>query len=217
MIKYGCMAVAIACSLAAPAAQAHGNFFVAGQAGHATYDEAAFDDESADTGAFSGGYRWQAGAVTQVGVEIGAGKVDEIGQDHYYHAIGVNGPDYYETGHIGMDATYRHIGANARFNFGQDSRWFALARGGYMRYEQSLSGSYAAYYGNNLYDSRSLSSNDDGSGAYFGGGIGFDVSKNFSVNLMVNGYAYSNFESDGYDDTDIGTASTTTLGLEVRF
>ena len=214
MIKYGCMALAIACSLAAPAAQAKGNFFVAGQAGRATYDESAFDEDSADTSAFSGGYRWQAGPVTQVGVEVGAGKVDEIGQDYYYDG----GPSYYETGHIGMDATYRHVGANARFSFGRDSRWFAIARGGYMSYEQNLSGRYAAFYNGAMVDSMSLSENDTGSGAYFGAGVGFDVSKNFNVNVMFNGYAYSNFESEsGYEDEDIGTASTTTLGLEVRF
>lgn len=218
MIKYGCMALAIACSFAAPAVQAKGNFFVAGQTGRATYDESGFDDDSANTRAFSGGYRWQAGAVTQVGVEVGAGKVDEIGQDYYYYAIGVNGPDYSETGHVGMDATYRHFGANARFNFSRDSRWFAIARGGYMRYEQNLSGRYAAFYDGTQIDSLSVSESDSGSGAYFGAGVGFDVSKNFNVNVMFNGYAYSNFEGEsGYEDEDIGTASTTTLGVEVRF
>lgn len=213
MIKYGCMALAIACSLAAPVAQAQGNFFVAGQTGRATYDESGFDDDSANTRAFSGGYRWQAGAVTQVGVEVGAGKVDEVGQDYYW-------TDGYftETGHLGMDATYRHVGANARFNFGRDSRWFAIARGGYMRYEQNLSGRYAAFYNGSMWDSLSISESDTGSGAYFGAGVGFDVSKNFNVNVMFNGYAYSNYESEsGYEDEDIGTASTTTLGVEVRF
>jgi hypothetical protein len=49
------MALAIACSLAAPAAQAKGNFFVAGQTGRATYDDSGFDKDKADTRALSGG------------------------------------------------------------------------------------------------------------------------------------------------------------------
>jgi len=213
MIKYGCMALAIACSLAAPAAQAQGNFFVAGQTGQAEYGDSEFDDNSANTRAFSGGYRWQAGAVTQVGVEIGAGKVDEVGEDYYWTDGYVT-----EIGRAGMDATYRHVGANARFNFGRDSRWFAIARGGYVRYERNLSANYAAYYFGDMIGSATLSENDSGSGAYFGAGVGFDVSKNFNVNVMFNGYAYSNFESENvYEDEDISTASTTTLGVEVRF
>src|SRR5262245_29202851 len=77
MIKYGCVALAIACGLAAPAAQAQGNFFIAGQTGHATYHGSLFDQDSGNTRGISGGYRWQAGKVTQVGFEIGAGEVDD--------------------------------------------------------------------------------------------------------------------------------------------
>jgi len=209
MIKYGCMALAIACSLAAPAAQAQGNFFVAGQTGRATYDESGFDDDSANARAFSGGYRWQAGAVTQVGVEVGVGKVDEIGEGYSY-TFG----SYSETGHYGMDAAYRHVGANARFNFGRDSRWFAIARGGYMRYEQNLSARYTASFNGSQIDSQSVSDSDTGSGAYFGLGLGVDITRNFSVNVMRDGQT-------GYDggeeDEEVDTASTTTLGLEVRF
>jgi hypothetical protein len=214
MIKYGCMALAIACSIAAPAVQAQGNFFVAGQTGRATYDKSSFDEDSANTRALSAGYRWQAGSVTQVGVEIGAGKVDEIGSDYFYS----NGAGYSERAHIGMDATYRHVGANARFNFGSDSRWFAVVRGGLMRYKQNVKGHYIALLDGSVIASGSGSDSDSGSGAYFGAGIGFDITKNFNVNVMRNGYAYSDYNSDnGNGDEDIGTAATTTLGLEVRF
>lgn len=217
MIKFGCVAVAIACSLVAPAAQAQGDFFVAGQAGRATYDDSRFEQDEANTRAISGGYRWQAGPVTQVGFEVGAGKVDEVGDGYtYYYDGGV-----FESWHVGAEATYRHVGANARFNFGQDSRWFAIARGGYMRYEQTLRSSYySIYIGEPSFDSE----RHNDSGAYFGAGIGFDISKNVNVNVMVNGYAYSEVDGDADDDgiyegmdADVGTACTTTFGVEVRF
>jgi hypothetical protein len=214
MIKYGCMAlVAMACSTVVPAAQAQGNFFVAGQAGEATYDDSGFDEDSADTRALSGGYRWQAGAVTQIGIEGGFGKVDEITQDYYYNP----GTGYTETGRIGMDADYRLLGANARFGFGPDSRWFAIARGGYMAYEQNASARYAAFDNGVQIDSLSESASDNGGGAYFGAGVGMDITPNFNINLMFNSYAYSSFEDDYYTSEDVGTASTTTLGIEVRF
>jgi hypothetical protein len=103
------MALAIACSIAAPAVHAQGNFFVAGQAGRASYDDSEFNDEQAATHAISAGYRWQAGPVTQVGFEVGTGKVEEIGE-------GYSNP--METSHVGVDTRYRHAGANARFGFG---------------------------------------------------------------------------------------------------
>lgn len=212
MIKYGCMAlVAIACSAVVPAAQAQGNFFVAGQVGQARYDDSGFDDASASTRAFSGGYRWQAGPVVQVGIEGGFGKVDEITQDYYY-----NGGSYVETGRIGMAADYRHVGANARFNFGADSRWFAIARAGYMAYDMDVSARFEARLNGQLIDTLDESASDSGGGAYFGVGLGVDLSRNINLNVMYNGYAYSDFE-DGYYSDDIGTASTTTVGVEVRF
>ena len=61
---------------------------------------------------------------------------------------------------------------------------------------------------------------DDGGGAYFGLGLGVDVTRTFNVNAMVNGYAYSSIYRDGnryrFDD-DVSTARTVTLGAELRF
>lgn len=109
------------------------------------------------------------------------------------------------------------MGANARFNFGQDSRWFAIARAGYMTYDMDAGVHIEARDNGTLVDTLDLSANDDGGGAYFGAGIGVDITPNVNVNVMYNGYAYSDFESDNFSEDDIGTASTTTLGIEVRF
>ncbi len=211
MFKLGCMAlVAIACSGAVPAAHAKGGFFVAGQAGQATYDDSGLDEDSADTRALSLGYRWQAGSIAQIGVEVGGGEVDEISQSSAYD-------DGYFSGNsrIGMDARYAHAGANARVNFGRDSRWFAIGRLGYMGYSQNVNYRYDNYLNGAPFRGESWTDSEDGGGAYFGGGLGMDITPNFNVNVMVNGYAYSGTDYDGNVDED--TASTTTLGLELRF
>lgn len=215
MTKYGCMAlVAMACAAAVPPAHAAGNFFVAGQVGQAKFEDSVFDDSTANTRAFSGGYRWRVGPAIQIGIEAGLGKVDELDGDFFYYTDGMG---YEETARIGMDIDYRHVGANARFNFGEGSRWFAIARAGYMAYDMDARLHYEARDNGQLVDTFDDTASDDGGGAYFGAGVGMDITPNVNVNLMFNGYAYSSFEGDGYIEDDIGTASTTTLGVEVRF
>lgn len=217
MSKYGCMALlAIACSMTVPAAQAEGSFFIAGQAGQATYEDSGLSEDKADTSALSLGYRWQAGSITQIGLEAGGGKVDEISEGYFY-----DDGFYSEEGRVGFDVRYAHVGANARFSFGPNSRWFAVGRAGYMGYKQTIRADYSwAYDDPFLSDfggTESASESEDGGGAYFGAGIGVDVTPNFNINLMYNGYAYSALDEDGELEDDSSTASTTTLGLELRF
>lgn len=215
MTKYGFMAlVALACAIGMPAAHAEGNFFVAGQVGQAKFQDSVFDDANTPTRALSGGYRWNAGPIVQIGMEGGLGAVDDLAGEFFYYTDGMG---YEETARIGMDISYRYVGANARINFGERSRWFAIARAGYMGYDMDARLHYEARDNGQLVDTFDDSASDDGGGAYFGAGIGMDLTPNFNVNLMFNGYAYSSFEGDGYIEDDIGTASTTTLGLEVRF
>lgn len=214
MLKVGCTAlVAVACCATVPAAHAEGDFFVAGQVGQARYDDSALTDDTATTSALSVGYRWQAGPITQVGIELGGGRVDEVGQDYAFAVYRI----YNETGRIGFDARYRHVGANARVNLGRDSRWFVTGRAGYVRYTQDVDHEYTRrYVFINATPTFNDSYSEDGSGAYFGAGIGFDVTPKFNVNLMLNGYAFGELDEDGELD-DEATASTATLGLELRF
>ena len=208
--------LAIACGMTMPAAQAKGSFFVAGQAGQATYDDSGLSEDKASTSALSLGYRWQAGSIVQIGLEAGGGKVDEISEG-YSFSDGI----YSEEGQVGFDVRYAHLGANARFSFGPDSRWFAIGRAGYMGYEQTINASarwaYSDPFLSQFNGSDSASQSEDGGGAYFGAGIGVDITPNFNVNLMVNGYAYSAINDDGELEDEASTASTTTLGLELRF
>lgn len=88
-----------------------GGFFLRVQGGKGwVYDSV---DQSALM--VNAGYRWQAGAVTLVGIEAAAGRLDGTTQDGWrYPAL-----------------DYASIGATARFNFGQDNPVYGLVRGGY--------------------------------------------------------------------------------------
>lgn len=210
MIKFGRVAlVAIAGVLAAPCALAQGGAFVGVQVGQAKLADTGFRDDSSRTESIGAGYRWQAGASpVLVGIEGGYGRLGEIGETFRYGGGAIERQD--------VTADYGYLGVNARFQFGAGSRWFAIARAGYMGYEQEFeyryeSGSYR--------ESGSLS--DDGGGAYFGVGVGMDVTRNFNISAMVNGYAYSSIYYDDSDDRyrfdDVETARTVTLGAEFRF
>ena len=208
MIKCGRVAlVAIAGVLAVPCAQAQGGFFVGAQAGRATLSDTGFRDDSSSTQSIGAGYRWQAGASpVLIGVEAGYGRLGEIGES--YALSGYSERREFE-------ADYGYVGANARFQFGADSRWFAIARLGYMGYDQEFRYRVEAP---GLSEEGRFS--DDGGGAYFGLGLGVDVTRTFNVNAMVNGYAYSSIYRDGnryrFDD-DVSTARTVTVGAELRF
>jgi len=212
MSKYGYAALlALACGALSPMAQAQGQFFLAGNFGEATYEDIDSGDDSADTQAFSLGYRWQAGPYVQVGIEAGSGRVDAIGYIEEYSDSFIR--SRYESS---LETRYNHIGANARFNFGA-SRWFAIARAGYADFRADLDERYEEQVLTFPRETYSSSTKLDTDGAYFGAGVGVDLTRNLSVNVMVNGYAWSDFDDSEYDDEDIGTASTTTLGVELRF
>ncbi|GAB2493244.1 hypothetical protein GCM10027084_02490 [Pseudoxanthomonas sangjuensis] len=219
MFKFGRVAlVAIALGGIAPLAQAQGGFFIGGQAGQVKLSDIGLEDESGDGKSLNLGYRWQAGQRVQVGIEVGAGRIDGI-DDRYSYDVGFSDGLAHVEERYGLKADYAQIGANARFQFGADSRWFAIARLGYLGYDQELSGSYSV---SGVYtDSGRYSESDSGGGAYFGAGIGVDLTPNVNLNLMVNGYAYSSLYYDEYEGEyywdDVSTARSTTLGIEFRF
>lgn len=160
--------------------QPEGGFFVGVQGGAGW----VYEDVDQRAIAANAGYRWQAGDFTQVGIEVGAGKLQET---HWQ-------------GYLVPEVRFRNVGANARFNFGRDSAWFGVVRGGYWRAESD------DYWGEVSAD-----------GAYAGLGIGVDVSRHFNLQLMYTAYLYSadyNFDDDEYE---VNRADVLTLGAEVRF
>ena len=101
--------------------QSHsGGFFIGVQAGKGW----VYDDVDQPALMVNAGYRWQAGDVTLVGLEVAAGQLDDTDHDG----------EPYE----GLD--FGSVGANARFNFGNTSPVYGLVRGGYWRADNALYG-----------------------------------------------------------------------------
>lgn len=162
-----------------------GGFFIGAQVGQGWI----YEDVEQDAVAISAGYRWQAGPWTQVGVEVSTGRLDSTDYDIYEIP----------------KATYRAIGANARFNFG-DSPWFATVRGGYFNADQDD------------LDGGDFSTD----GGYAGIGIGVDVNRHFNVTLGYTAFVYADDYTydaceDDFDDCDFSRADTVMLGIEGRF
>lgn len=92
--------------------QDRGGFFVGVQGGKGW----VYDDVDQSALAVNAGYRWQAGAVTLIGIELAGGRLDSTTDDGWRFA----------------EVDYASIGVNARFNFGHASPVYALVRAGYM-------------------------------------------------------------------------------------
>lgn len=88
-----------------------GGFFVGVQAGKGW----VYEDVDQDAVSVNAGYRWQAGAVSLIGIELASGRLsDRVDGNWFFPAV-----------------RYGSVGANARFNFGEGNPWFAIARLGY--------------------------------------------------------------------------------------
>lgn len=111
--------------------ESKGGIFLGAQAGKGWI----YEDVDQSALAINGGYRWQAGAVTLIGIELASGRLSST-QDDGYHFPQVR---------------YGSVGANARFNFGEHNPWFAIARLGYWAAdgdgddESDVDGGYASF------------------------------------------------------------------------
>ncbi|MGY1424476.1 hypothetical protein [Lysobacter sp. A289] len=88
------------------------------------------DDVDQSALAVNAGYRWQAGAVTLVGIEAAHGRLDETRHDGWSYS----------------KVEYTSIGATARFNFGATNPIYGLVRAGYWtadnNYGMDVDGGY---------------------------------------------------------------------------
>ena len=100
---------------------ARGGFFLGVQGGRGW----VYDDVDQTALAISTGYRWQAGAVSLLGVELMAGRLNSTTEDRWEYS----------------KVEYASIGFNGRFNFGAASPVYALVRAGYFSADEE-------HYGN---------------------------------------------------------------------
>ena len=88
-----------------------GGFFVGVQGGKGW----VYEDVDQSALAVNAGYRWQAGAVSLIGVEVATGRLDSTTDDGWSYE----------------KVEYGSVGVNARFNFGRSSPVYGLVRAGY--------------------------------------------------------------------------------------
>lgn len=98
-----------------------GGFFVGAQGGQGW----VYDSVRQDAWAINAGYRWQAGAVSLLGIELSAGRLDSTTDDGWHY----------------NKIEYKSIGFNGRFNFGAASPVYALVRSGYFDADEQGYGS----------------------------------------------------------------------------
>ncbi|NLA66932.1 MAG: hypothetical protein GX856_01570 [Gammaproteobacteria bacterium] len=98
--------------------EGRGGFFVGVQGGKGE----VWDGVRQTARSVNAGYRWQAGAVTLVGIEVAGGKLGSTTEDGWHFSA----------------VDYGSIGANARFNFGSGSPVYGLVRGGYWAAEDDF-------------------------------------------------------------------------------
>lgn len=164
--------------------QPRGGFFVGAQAGAGW----VYEDVDQRMLGLNAGYRWQTGPIAQVGVELAGGQLQDTDHQGWSYP-GVN---------------YASVGVNARINFGRDSAWFGIVRGGYWYAEPDKQ----TYFDYSYMD-----------GGYAGLGIGVDINRHFNLQLMYTAYLYSNSYYYDYDDDGyrINRADVLSVGGEVRF
>jgi hypothetical protein len=97
-----------------------GGFFVGVQGGKGW----VYEDVDQSALAVNAGYRWQAGSVSLIGIEVASGRLDSTGEGTRFYG----------------KVEYDSIGANARFNFGRNSPVYGLVRAGYWTADDNRSG-----------------------------------------------------------------------------
>ena len=109
-----------------------GGFFIGAQAGKGW----VYEDVDQNALSLNAGYRWQAGPVSLLGLEVAAGRLADTSDDGWY----------------AEEVKFRSIGFNGRFNFGARNPWYAVVRAGYfdadMRgdgWSENMDGGYAGF------------------------------------------------------------------------
>lgn len=147
-----------------------------------------FDDVDQSARQLSAGYRWQAGPVSLLGVEVSGGKLSAKSQDGWRYD----------------PVDYAGVGFNGRFNFGRHSPVFALVRAGYWAADASVN------------DGDQRADVDGGYvGLGLGADIGRHFSLSLTYTNYV--YFNELYWQDGDLYYDANRADTLLFGGEVRF
>ena len=161
-----------------------GGWFVGVQGGKGW----VYDDVDQSALMVNAGYRWRAGQVSLLGVEVAAGRLDETRHDGWQYD----------------EVDYTSIGFNGRFNFGVGNPVYGLVRAGY----------WAADTGINDGEFRA---DVDGGYFGLGLGVDFNRHFNMSLVYTNHVYFNEAYWEDGEFYYDANRADTLMLGVEARF
>ena len=186
------IAVALAAVSSSSFADESGAFFINGNLGQSSYNSnnSALSDNTPFSTAVRGGYSWYSESW-DFGVE--AGYVD-LGK-----ATGSISVDGFST-HIGAHAQGPLLGINLKYKFA--NQWFLLGRLGYLHTTLKESASGIG------------SETDHGGGGYGGVGVGYDLTKHFSIGAGYDNYRIK-VRIDGVNAS--GNVGTFTGFAEYRF
>lgn len=158
--------------------EGRGGFFVGAHAGKGW----VYEDVDQDALMFNAGYRWQAGPVALLGIELATGRLDSTHDDVWEYE----------------EVEFQSIGFNGRFNFGAGNPLYGIVRAGYWTADLTL-GDYS----------------EDADGGYAGIGLGVDLGRHASLNLMYTNYVYAT--EYYWDEYEFNRADMVTFGVEARF
>jgi hypothetical protein len=160
------IAIALAVSSTTAFADESGAFFVNANLGQSSYNSnnSALSNNTAFSTAVRGGYSWYSPAV-DFGFEAGyvdLGKVSGV----------INGGGI--STNVSAHAQGPLLGIDLKYKF--QNRWFISGRLGYLHTSLTESASGIG------------SMNDHGGGGYAGLGVGYDITKNFSLGASYDNY-----------------------------
>ncbi|OOG63935.1 hypothetical protein B0E46_08335 [Rhodanobacter sp. B04] len=158
------VAVALAAASTSSFAADQGAFFINGNLGQSNYHDNTFSNHTDTSTAVRAGYSWQNNAI-DFGVE--AGYVD-LGK--------ASGPLTANNMTVNFSAKVKGPLAGANFKYKFSNKMYVSARGGWFRsnMDASISG-----FGSDSFH---------GDGSYIGAGVGYDISRHFSLGVNYDAY-----------------------------
>ncbi len=172
-------------STSAFAANSTGNFFINVGVGQAQYHVGRTDglgyklDEKDTAGALRFGYAWNVAPDFDLGVEGGYVDLGKLVASYHYENADAT---YVVDDHYDLGASGWLAGVNGKFNFAD--KWYASARAGWLRSSVSATDRYSE----TGYGSEYQSSDVTGNGWYGGAGVGYNLTRDFSLGLNFDNY-----------------------------